>query len=108
MYRFESSVAKKVLDKRYKAIYAHARIQEKWDAELAGCPELASTLPVGVIPEDLLTMKYEKLVEVYLLYRQVFDNLTDVRRAVLNTAAGTVFTYGSYRGQIKEIFDESS
>ncbi len=101
MYRFESSVAKKVLDKRYKAIYAHARIQEKWSAELAGCPELASTLPAGVMPEDLLTMKYEKLVEVYLLYRQVFNNLNDVRRAVLNTAAGTVFTYGSYRGHIK-------
>lgn len=101
MYRFESSIDKRELDKRYKKIYVHARLQKKWNDELAECPELSQTLPTGVMPDDMLTMKYEKLVDVYLLYRQVYDNVTDDRKKALNAAAGRVFTYGSYSGQIK-------
>lgn len=101
MYRFESSIEARVLDKRYKNIYTHARLQKKWDDELIECPELAQTLPLGVKPEDMLTMKYEKLVEVYLQYRDVYDNLSNQRKDKLKASAESVFTYSSYKNQIK-------
>ena len=108
MYRFESSVRRQVLDKRYKVIYEHAGIQRKWDREVIRCPELAGTLPAGVLPETLLTMRYEKLVEVYLLYRQVYNQLPDDRKAALNDAASRVFTYGSYRGHIRRFLMDAN
>lgn len=103
MYRFESSIEPKVLEKRYKDIYANAKLQEKWDYEVIGCPDLALTIPDGVKPTDLLIMKYEKLVEVYLKYRGVYDGLDDDnKKLALNTAAGNVFSYGSYNRHIKK------
>ena len=104
MYRFESNASPKVFEKEYKAIYAHAGIQRKWDREKLACPELDLTMPDGVNPEDLLTMKYEKLVEVYLQYRQVYNGLSDARKEALNDAAARIYTYQSYSGRIKKFF----
>lgn len=104
MYRFESSTAPKELEKRYKAIYARAGIQRKWDKEKRSCPELGLTLPLGVKPVDLLTMKYEKLVEVYLQYKRVQNGLSDVRKNALNTAAARIYSYQSYVSKIKDFF----
>lgn len=108
MFRFHSKVNKVTLDSRYRAIYAHANLQGKWDKEVRTCPELAATLPAGKTPEDLLTMKYEDLVDVYNGYRQVYNGLSAARRAVLNSAASMVFTYGSYRGQIAEFLTNAA
>lgn len=108
MYRFESSVSPKDLEKEYKAIYTHAGIQRKWNSRKRTCPELDLTLPNGVNPEDLLTMKYDKLVEVYLLYRQVYNGLPAARQSVLNTAAAEIFSYQSFGGKIKKFFLEKN
>ena len=96
MYRFRSKINKATVDSRYKAIYAHADLQGKWNNEVRTCPELATTLPVDKTPDDLLTMKYEDLVDVYNGYRQVYNGLSVTRQAALNDAASKVFTYGSY------------
>ena len=101
MYRFESIIEGRDLDKRYKAIYAKADLKKKWDDEVVGCPELARTLPDGIAPTDMLTMKFEKLVEVYLRYRQVFNRLTIDRQAALKNAAKKVFDYDSCKEKIK-------
>ena len=101
MYRFESIINGRDLDKRYKAIYAKADLKKKWDNEVAVCPELARTLPNGIAPADMLTMKFEKLVEVYLRYREVYNRLTTDRQAALNNAAKKVFDYDSSKDRIK-------
>lgn len=109
MYSFHSTVKKAVLDSRYKKIFEHARLQRKWDRELTSCPELAKILPVGKTPEDMLTMKYEDLVDVYLKYRSVYSSLTREKQLALNKAAGRVFTYGSYRSKIARfLMDENN
>lgn len=100
MYRFRSKINKATLDSRYKAIYANAGLQRKWNNEVRTCPELAATLPAGVVPDDMLTMKYEDLVDVYNGYRLVYNGLSAVRQTALNNAAAAVFTYGSYRTKI--------
>ena len=100
MYRFRSKINKATLDSRYKAIYVHAGLQRKWNREVAICPELAATLPAGKTPDDLLTMKYEDLVDVYNGYKQVYNNLTPDKQNQLKTAASSVFTYGSYSSKI--------
>ena len=101
MYRFESGLEPKELEKRYMAIYTNARLQRKWEKEMVNCPELAQTLPVGINPVDMLTLKYEKLVEVYLKYRKIYSGLSAARQKVLKTAAEKVFKYSSYCGAIK-------
>lgn len=58
------------------------------------------TLPAGKLPEDLLTMKYEDLVDVYNHYIQLYNGLTPVKQDQLNAASSRVFTYGTYRSQI--------
>lgn len=100
MYRFHSKINKATLESRYRSIYAHAGLQRKWNNEVRICPELANILPAGVVPDDLLTMKYEELVDVYNSYRQVYNGLSAARRTALNSATSRVFTYPSYRGQI--------
>ena len=102
MYRFRSKINKATLDSQYRTIYARAGLQRKWIREVAACPELANTLPAGVVPDDLLTMKYEDLVDVYNGYRQVYNGLSAARQSALNSAASAVFTYGSYRTKIAE------
>ena len=94
------------MDSRYRAIYVHAGLQRKWIREVAACPELANTLPAGVVPDDLLTMKYEDLVDVYNGYRQVYNGLSAARQSALNSAASKVFTYGSYSPQIAKFLTE--
>ena len=101
MYRFESNIEPQVLEKRYKEIYSNANIQKKWDDAVTSCPELAQTLPDGVKPVDLLTIKYEKLVEVYLLYKSVYRRLNAAKKIALNNAAKQVYTYNSYKRHIK-------
>lgn len=109
MYSFHSTVKKAVLDSRYKKIFEHARLQRKWDRELTSCPELARILPVGKTPEDMLTMKYEDLVDVYLTYRSFYASLARARQEALNQAAGRVFTYSSYRTKIANfLLDENN
>ena len=100
MYRFRSTISKVTLDSRYEAIFAHAGLQRKWNKQIAACPELATTLPAGVAPDDLLTMRYEDLVDVYNNYKHVYNGLSAARKTALNNAASTVFTYDSYRGKI--------
>ena len=95
------------LESRYRAIYAHAGIQRKWNKQIASCPELATTLPNGVTPDDLLTMRYEDLVDVYNGYRLVYNGLSVARQTALNKAAAAVFTYGSYRGKIAGFLTDS-
>ena len=100
MYRFRSSLNRKTLNAQYKALYVKARLQSKWNNELSTCPELAQTLPPGKSPEDLLTMSYEELVDVYLLYRRVFSGLPVPRQIVLTDSAKRVFSYDSYKTPI--------
>ena len=102
MYRFRSKINRATLESRYRAIYVHASLQKKWNREVRTCPELATTLPAGMAPEDLLTMKYEDLVDVYNGYRQVYNGLSAAKQSALNNAASKVFTYGSYRGKIAQ------
>ena len=80
MYRFRSKINKATLESRYKAIYVHAGLQRKWNREIAGCPELVMTLPAGKLPEDLLTMKYEDLVDVYTVLKQDLENLQVIEK----------------------------
>lgn len=102
MYRFESNLESQVLERRYKEIYSNIDIQKKWDKAVKNCPELAQTLPRRVKPVDLLIMKYEKLVDVYLLYKSVCKNLDIDRRDALNKAAKNVYNYDSAKGKIKK------
>lgn len=102
MYSFRSTINKQTLDSRYKAIYKRAGLQRKWNREIVGCPELATTLPAGKKPEDLLTMEYEDLVDIYNGYRQVYNGLSAAKQSQLNNAASIVFTYGSYRKKIAD------
>ena len=108
MYRFESSIDAQILEAKYKTIYANVDFQQKWNDRLVRCPELARTLPRGVKPADLLTLKYEKLVDVYLQYKNVYNGLTRARQKALNSAAAKVYTYGSYRGQIKSFLMDAN
>lgn len=109
MYSFHSTVNKATLDSRYKEIFKHAGLQRKWNSAIAACPDLAKTLPNGKIPEDLLTMKYEDLVDVYLTYQSIYHSLSGARKAALNQASGKVFTYSSYRDRIANfLLDENN
>lgn len=101
MYRFESNIDPRVLEKRYKEIYSRIDIQKRWNNAVKVCLELAQTLPKGVKPIDLLTMKYEKLVDVYLQYKCVYKNLDIVGKDALNKAARTVYNYDSAKRKIK-------
>lgn len=109
MYRFQSSVNNAELNSRYKDIFKRAGLQRKWDSAVATCPELVQTLPAGKTPEDLLTMKYEDLVDIYLTYRSFYASLARARQEALNQAAGRVFTYSSYRTKIANfLLDENN
>ena len=102
MYRFSSSLSKDKLEKKYKDIYIKAKLQDKWDNEVAKCSDLASTIPTGKTPVDLLTMSYEELVDVYLHYQSVYNGLPADRQTALKEAAQRVFTYDSYKGPISK------
>ena len=102
MYRFCSKIKKRTLDSRYKAIYNNAGLLRKWNREIARCPELAKTLPAGKMPEDLLIMRYEDLVDIYNGYLQVYNGLSAAKKTQLNEAASRVFTYKSYSKRIAD------
>lgn len=102
MYRFYSSIDKTDLDKEYKNIYSKAKLKDKWDNEVKNCPDLLRTLPTGIAPLDLLTLPYEKLVEVYLLYQQIYAGLSGDGKSKLQAAAERVFTYESYKKKIAQ------
>lgn len=102
MYRFVSSEKRSVLNDKYKKIYKHARLQEKWDEEVKNCPELARTLSAKLNPVDLLTLPYEDLVDVYIDFIKVYNSLSKTKQKQLKEAANRVFSYSSYLSAIAD------
>lgn len=102
MYRFVSTLDKIVLNANYKRIYAQVDFQGLWKTEVMHCRELAKTLPRGIHPEDLLTMSYEELVDIYNQYKRIYSGLSRPKQLQMNAAANHVFAYSKYRRAISE------
>lgn len=108
MYSFRSTINKATLDSRYKSLFAHAGLQKKWKREVKSCRELDGSLPGSISPEDMLTMKFEDLVDVYLYYINYFNNLADAVKPVVKASAEKVFTYDSYKTKIAKFLSDTN
>lgn len=53
-------------------------------------------------------MKFEDLVDVYLNYKQYYNNLPEARKPVLKAAAENVFTYDSYKTKIAKFLSDTN
>ena len=101
MYKFVSSQDKRALHKAYNQLYVQD-LDKKWDKRVRSCPLLAGAMLPGMTAKKLLTADFKKLVDVYFHYRNYINGLTDIQAKEVNDAAKKVFTYTSFKDNIRD------
>ncbi len=103
MYKFVSSQDKRALHKAYNQLYVQD-LDKKWDKGVRSCPRLAGAMFPGMTAKKLLTADFKKLVDVYFHYRNYINGLTDIQAKEVNDAAKKVFTYTSFKDNIRDFY----
>mgnify|MGYP000845743009 FL=1 len=101
MYKFVSSQDKRALHRAYNQLYVQD-LDKKWDKWVRSCPRLAGAMFPGMTAKKLLTADFKKLVDVYFHYRNYINGLTDIQAKEVNDAAKKVFTYTSFKDNIRD------
>lgn len=105
MLRLEYENKKKLSDVKaaYKALITKD-IDGGWDNLIKDYPVMKSVLSSGMKASDLLIAPFETLVDVYFKFEAIKGKLEEADIAKINTKAGKIFTYSSYKDKIAKFF----
>ena len=108
MYRFCYNIDKSDLEKAYKALYSTVDFAVEWKSLVLKHPELKGVLGRGMTAERLLTAPFEKLVDVFFMYKTKTAGMEEKDKDTLGEDIKKLYNYDSYKNSIGDFFNNEA